>query len=470
MWLSFWRGGGVRKTRRARRRTRVCWPLDIAVALAGAISAPSVAIAATSNPAGPIPDTAESREADALFEQLLKDPKNVDLTFRYAEAAIKAGNIEAAISSLERLLLLDRNFPGVKLELAELYGRLHSYDMAKSYLSQAAEEPGLDAKALARIQSVREEIDNATSPSKFTTNLLVGVRHQSNASAEPAGSDIIAGGVPQTLSTIYLGKPAWDAFVAGNLEHVYDFGAVKLESNLLAYYSKSLGHSTFDLGAIEVNTGPRFDLDIGGLHLASTRAYALANEVTLGENQFLHSVGTGLSLDRSITDTLSGAGFYEFRTEWFSPVTLSPSANAMNANVHSFGVALSYHVVDGGDLGLQVSYALTDDFAPIGSNKGLVVHLGYSQLFQLPEKLGVGPLVISPGLYRIYNKDDGPDPAFDPNTIAATNEWRFGATAKLGLTNNIAANLSVIRQIATSNIEANRTRNTQIILGAIFAY
>ena len=426
--------------------------------------------ASDSNPAQPIPETAETRAVDELFEQLLKDPKNIDLTFRYAEAAIKAGNIEAGISSLERLLLLDRDFPGVKLELAELYGRLHSYEMAKTYLAEAEQEPGLDAKARGRLDAVRNELENATSPSKFTTNLFAGIRHQSDASAEPAGSDIVAGGVPQTLTTIFLNKPAWDAFATGNIQHAYDFGGIKLESNFLAYYSKSLGHSTLDTGAIEVNTGPRFDLDVAGLHVASTRAYVLGNDVTLGERQFLHSVGTGVTFDRNISKELSASGFYEFRSEWFSPVVLSPAANAMNANVHSFGVGVSYQVVENSTFGAQVSYALTDDFASVGSNKGLVIHLGYSQLFQLPEKLGVGPLNISPNLYRIYSKDDAPDPALAPDTIAATNEWRFGGIAKLGITNNVAANLSIVHQIATSNIPSNRTRNTQVILGAIFAY
>jgi hypothetical protein len=469
MWLPLRSCGAhrIRPALRSRRRRFVI----IGMALAVSVPTSRVADADTApDPARPLPDNAQSREVDALFEQLLKDPKNVELTFRYAEAAIKAGNIEAGISSLERLLLLDRNFPGVKLELAELYSRLHSFDMAKSYLAQAEEEPGADAKTLARIQVVRDEIENTSSPSKFTTNLFVGVRHQSDATAEPVGSDIIAGGVPQTLSTIFLGKPAWDAFATGNLQHTYDFGSFKLESNLLAYYSKSLGHGTLDLGAVEVNSGPRFDVDIDNTHLVSARVYALANEVTLGDSQFLHSVGTGLSIDRSITDKLSGSGFYEFRSEWFSPVTLSPTANTMNANVHSFGAGLSYQVVENGDLGLQISYALTDDFASVGSNKGLVFHLSYSQLFQLPETLGVGPLNLSPVVYRIYSRDNGSDPAVDPFTIAATNEWRFGGTAKVGLTNNIATNFSVIHQIATSNIEANRTRDTQVILGAIFSY
>jgi hypothetical protein len=441
----------------------------IAIVLAGALFLTINSTRAASSSELP-PETPESREAEALFKELLKDPTNVELTFRYAEAAIKAGNIEAGISSLERLLLLDRHFPGVKLELAELYGRLHSYAMARSYLAQAEREPGLDEKDRARIEALRSELGIETSPSKLATNVFVGVRHQSDASAEPAGSDIIAGGVPQTLTTIFLGKPAWDVFAAGNVLHTYDFGGFKFESNLLAYYSVSLGHSEIDVGAVEFNTGPRFDLDLAGFHLASTRAYLLADEVGVGNSQFLKSVGTGLSFDRPIIDKLSAAAFYEFRTEWFSPVTLAPDANLMNGNVNSFGLGLSYPVVDNGNLGLQVSYALTDDFTDIGSNKGLVVHLGYSQLFPLPKRLGVGPLELSSGIYRIYTRDNAPDPLVDPNVTAATNEWRFVAAAKLGLTDNIAANLSVIREVMTSNVPANRMNNTQVILGAVLSY
>ena len=80
----------------------------------------------------PIPDgTEQDEQAIALFQQLLKDPTNVDVNFRYAEAAVKLGNYEGAISALERLLLYNPNFPGVKLQLAELYARLGSYNAAR---------------------------------------------------------------------------------------------------------------------------------------------------------------------------------------------------------------------------------------------------------------------------------------------------------------------------------------------------
>ena len=82
--------------------------------------------------------TAEDEQANALFRQLLKDPTNVELNFRYGEAAVKLGNYEGAISALERLLLYNPNFPGVKLQLAELYARLGSYTAARAYLDHRA--------------------------------------------------------------------------------------------------------------------------------------------------------------------------------------------------------------------------------------------------------------------------------------------------------------------------------------------
>lgn len=436
----------------------------LCVALAVGAVLPGVAIA---DEPVPFQNTPESREADELFQQLLKDPKNVDLTFRYAQAAIKAGNIEGAISSLERLLLLDRNFPGVKIQLAELYADIKSYNMAKTYLTEARAEPGVTAETLARIDKVENEIERASSKSNLAVNLLVGLRYQTDASAEPAGSEIVAGGVPQTLSTIFIHRPAWDSFATGNVQYIAEYGDLKLESNAIAYYSKGLGHSSLDLGAVEANTGPRFDIDLLDVHLAAARAYAVANEVTLGEREFLHSGGGGLSLFRPITKDFSVSSFYEFRREWFDDVTLSPAATLLNADVHSFGSALSYHVLENGDLNFQTSYALTDN-ANLGSNRGLVFHLSYSQLFTLPSGYGVGPLNVTPTVYRIYNRDHSPDPTlgFAPRT----NEWRYGVTTTLGMSDNISLNFNVLRQTTSSNVPANKSDDTQVIVGLAFSY
>src|SRR5229473_1895334 len=307
------------------RRYRIAGGIRLAAALLWLTSGAAVG---QPTPAG----TEQDEQAIALFQQLLKDPTNVDLNFRYAEAAVKQGNYEGAISALERLLLYNPNFPGVKLQLAELYARLGSYNAARAYLAQVESAPEVTPEVRAREQAVRGEIERATSPSKFTVNLLTGLRHQSNVSAEPAGSDIIAGGIPLTLSSVILHKPGWDAFLGGNLSHTYDLGGVTLESNALVYYSKQFRFGSIDSAAVEVNSGPRFDIGGSGANrIVSLRPYALASNVLLGNRQFLWTAGAGLGADGPITERIGAAGFYEFRSEHFSNLAMVPTATDMNA-------------------------------------------------------------------------------------------------------------------------------------------
>jgi tetratricopeptide (TPR) repeat protein len=427
----------------------------------------SAAAVAQPTPVG----TPEDIEANALFAQLLKDPTNVDLNFRYAEAAIKLGNFEGAISSLERLLLYNPNFPGVKLQLAELYIRLDSYNAARAYLEQVESAPEVTPETHARVQALRDQMDRATSSSKFAANLVVGIRHQSNASAEPAGSDIVAGGVPATLSAVSLHRPGWDAFTGGNVAHTYDLGGATLESNALIYYSKQFEFSAIDSAAVEVNSGPRFDIGgSGASKIFSLRPYALANEVLLGNSQYLWTIGAGLGADRSITDRVDVTGFYEFRSEHFSNLTLVPTATDLDAGVHAVGGNLSYKILENGNLGLQASYAVDNARRAFASTDSLVLKAMYTHSFQLPSEFGVGPLIVTPVLYRIYGWNAAANPAVDPTLVPITREWRYGVTGELGLTANLAATAFVIRETTDSNLAADRSNDTQVIVGLRVTY
>ena len=71
---------------------------------------------------------------DAAFQETLRKPVDPPTLVKYAEAAIKIGDLEGAISALERLLLIDGDHPEVQLELGVLYFRLGSMEAAKTYL------------------------------------------------------------------------------------------------------------------------------------------------------------------------------------------------------------------------------------------------------------------------------------------------------------------------------------------------
>lgn len=89
-------------------------------------------------PQKPVEVTAAERAAyDKAFQATLEKPSDPETLARFAELAVKMGDIEGAISALERLLLIDANQPEVKLELGVLYYRLGSKEAALTYLEGA---------------------------------------------------------------------------------------------------------------------------------------------------------------------------------------------------------------------------------------------------------------------------------------------------------------------------------------------
>ncbi len=99
-----------------------------------AIFAASLCLA-TSAGATETPTTQQAFET--AFQQMMRDPGDVDATMHYANLAIAMQNYEAAIPALERILFFNPKLHDVKLELGVLYYNLHSYDVAREYFTAA---------------------------------------------------------------------------------------------------------------------------------------------------------------------------------------------------------------------------------------------------------------------------------------------------------------------------------------------
>ena len=81
------------------------------------------------------------RQYDEAFQEMLKQPANLDVLFKFATVASQTGDLEGAISALERMLLVNADLPRVRLELGVLYFRLGSTDAAAMYLEAARASP-----------------------------------------------------------------------------------------------------------------------------------------------------------------------------------------------------------------------------------------------------------------------------------------------------------------------------------------
>ena len=124
-------------------------------------------------------------QKNALFQQMLRNPGNLDVAFAYADVSAQLGDYEAPVSALERMLLYNPNLPRVQLETGGLYFRMGSYDLARGYFEKAA-SANPPAAVRQRIDDYLAQIDKAQSRHHVSGYLFLGGQYQSDANVAPS--------------------------------------------------------------------------------------------------------------------------------------------------------------------------------------------------------------------------------------------------------------------------------------------
>jgi tetratricopeptide (TPR) repeat protein len=206
------------------------------------------------------PDSSELQaQYDAAFQQMLKQPANLDVLFRFATLASETGDLEGAISALERMLLVDPNLPRVRLELGVLYYRLGSYEVARTYIEAALKAPNLPPDVRLRAEKFMSEIANKSSLSHFSGEFFLGWRYQSNANLGPTSSNVRLFGQSANLNQSSVGSPDWGLVASGQIRHTYDLGLQDksaLESQLTFYANRQFTQSSANVSLVDLTSGP----------------------------------------------------------------------------------------------------------------------------------------------------------------------------------------------------------------------
>lgn len=98
------------------------------------------------------------KEFQNTFDEMMKDPSNIDITMKYANLAVQLKDYESAIPPLERILMFNPNLPTIKYQLGVLYYKLDSVDMAKSYFQDALATDGISPDLSNKIKSYLSRI------------------------------------------------------------------------------------------------------------------------------------------------------------------------------------------------------------------------------------------------------------------------------------------------------------------------
>ena len=428
-------------------------------------AAPQVAQAAP-RPAGPLPT-----DYDSAFRAMMADPANLDLTFRFAELAMAAGDLEGAVSAFERLLIFNPDLPRIRYELGLLYMRLGSYQVARGYFEDVARAPDLPADVRASTQTNMAEIDKRLSATTFGVSVQTGVRWQSNANAANSAGVVKLFGLDATLDSTSLQRSDWNGYVQAGLTFAYDLGTQDrdtIETGLQLYGTRQLDISSLDLQVAQVDLGPR--LRFGGEDGWNLRPYALGSLVTLDDARYFVSFGGGVAVDLPVTAAFGLDADLKSRFRRFHVSEARPTAADKDGWEH------------GGRLGLRYALGATDQVRAGGgvtfantraeSERYLeyAFDLAYYRQFKAPFAITEQPWVASLSGGRTLRYYDGVDTTIDPATTRYDREWSVGAGLSVRVLGRWSISLQLQQQWVRSAIANFTYTNTSGTIGLGYTF
>ena len=247
----------------------------------------------------------ELRELQARqFRAMFDDPDNLEKMFAYSQTSIRLKDYEAAISTLDRILIYNPDQPRVKLELGAAYYRIGSYTIARFYFDEVRNDPKTPEDLLPRVQAFLDEIDNRTAESSVSGVVSLNFIATDNANNGPDSPFIDFQGVlvqlgdPQATSQSDIGGS-----VSVSLTHVYDLGGTNADAwrTNLAYYSARFeGTPNGAADVLVLRTGPQLSLD-DERYGPKIRPYVEIDHIRSGLDPLYSTIGVGAEF----TDTLS---------------------------------------------------------------------------------------------------------------------------------------------------------------------
>jgi len=414
-------------------------------------------------------DAQQSSESDRVFEkayqEILKDPGNLDKSFRFTQLAIERGDFEAAISALERMLITNPNLPRVRLELGVLYFRLGSYALAKSYLESAVKGKDVPPVVRERVGVFLAKLNELLSTSKVSGSASAGIRYQTNANAGPSSSSVLVFGIPAELDEAYTRQKDGNIFGALNLRHVYDLETQEqttLDTDLFVFGSKQSEQDQVDVLFLELVAGPRFRVSSEESGDTLVRPFVSGNAVHLGDEILYASLGGGVEVSRRVNEGLGVTLRYDIRKKRFDDNASRPNASDEDGVEHSAQVTAAISITQTINAFARVRLKAHNAWVEYEANREYGGLAGVSISYQPPIGNPTRRWLTSFSSELSLLKHDAPDPAISSTKRREDKKWDLRVQTNIPLSELISLGVGVTYSRIGSNLPNFEQTNTGV--------
>jgi tetratricopeptide (TPR) repeat protein len=371
-------------------------------------------------------DTPAFKEA---FQETLRKPTDAPTLLKYARLAVQAGDLEAAVSAYERFLMIDADQPRVRYELGVLYYRLRSYEAARAYFEAARTSPKAAADVKSGAGEYIAEIEKMVGTSRFSGDVLVGLRYSSNANNANSGALRFFGNtvVPNPS---FSQQSDFSAIGAAQLRHRYDFGTQDngtLETDLAFYTARQFQVTTANTLLFDLTTGPRSQPFEGALRDVTLKPFVTGRYISVHDQPTYWSWGAGAEATALLREGLKLSTVVLGRRRDFVDNADAPTNSRSSGN--DAAVALQLQAEIAPDVLLMLGINATRYIASIPSESYRELGFGGSLTIRFTDPVGLNgrKWYLTGSAGGAVAGYDAADPTVDPAVTRSQADLNLGA-------------------------------------------
>jgi hypothetical protein len=318
------------------------------------------------------------------------------------------------------MLLINADLPRVRLELGVLYYRLASYEVARTYLETALKSPNIPLDVRSRAEQFLAQIQSQQKRSRFSGEVFLGLRYQSNANLGPATSTVQLFGQAANLNQAGLGAPDWGGVSTVTLRHIYDLGTqdrAAIETVFTGYANRQFQLSAANVSLLDLTSGPRFQVFGGLFEDVTVKPLAAFGAIWVNDTPYYLSYGSGVEVNALISDRLRNVSTAVWRRHEHNDTSYLPANSLFRGTEYTFNTIFPFELTPNISVFASGSaQRYQTDQAPWQSYQ--LWGFGGGMSFQFPDPvLRTGmPWTISFTAGAQWWRYDAPDPVIDPTT------------------------------------------------------